>query len=127
MQMWAQAARWRCVLRRYEREVHAHALLSEATEGGGGQSVVHVRDAYSDVDFGAPAPVRARGCVLASVPPTSAPGLGRPLPHLRRDWGSPLPRLRRDFCAGVPELAGHRYCTVMPDGERTLQVPVSTP
>jgi hypothetical protein len=31
------------------------------------------------------------------TPATSAPGLGSPLPHLRRDWAHPCPHLHRDW------------------------------
>ena len=44
------------------------------------------------------------------TPSTSAPGLGSPLPHLRRGLGSPLPHLRRDWAhliaTSAPGLAG---------------------
>ena len=35
-------------------------------------------------------------CSPRAPPATSAPGLGSPLPHLRRDWAHPCPHLRRD-------------------------------
>jgi hypothetical protein len=65
--------------------------------------------------------------------PTSAPGLGSPLPHLRRDWarpshicagtglppptsapglGSPLPHLRRDWARPSHICAGARYAAL---------------
>ncbi len=39
-----------------------------------------------------------------SSTPTSAPGLGSPLPHLRRDWAHPLPHVRRDLLLAGPHL-----------------------
>ena len=36
--------------------------------------------------------------------PASAPGLGSPLPHLRRDWAHPLPHLHRDRARPLPHL-----------------------
>ncbi len=67
------------------------------------------------------ASLRLADCVEAdrsAVPATSAPGLGSPLPHLRRDWGSPPPHLRRDWassCAkratGVSQACHSRACS----------------
>ena len=39
---------------------------------------------------------RLLGNETGRTPPTSAPGLGAPLPHLHRDWARPLPHLHRD-------------------------------
>ena len=39
-------------------------------------------------------------CVQAGhglTPPTSAPGLGSPHPHLHQDWAHPFAHLRRDW------------------------------
>jgi hypothetical protein len=37
-------------------------------------------------------------------PPTSAPGLGSPLPHPHRDWAHPLPHLHRGWAHPLPHL-----------------------
>ena len=40
---------------------------------------------------------RANAPPAGLTPPTSAAGLGSPLPHLHRDWARPLPHLRPDW------------------------------
>ncbi len=37
------------------------------------------------------------------APPTSAPGLGSPLPHLHRDWAHPFPHGHRDWARPRPQ------------------------
>ncbi len=48
-------------------------------------------------------------CICAGTgrtPATSAPGLGSPLPHLRRNWAQQLPHLRRNWAQQLPHLSG---------------------
>jgi hypothetical protein len=50
---------------------------------------------------------RGNFCICAGTgltPPTSAPGLGAPLPRLHRDWAHPRPHLRRDWAHPLPHL-----------------------
>ena len=55
----------------------------------------------------------------ALAPATSAPGLGSPLPRLRRDWGSPVPHLRRDWgSAWLPVPSGMRRRSFVRGGAR---------
>ena len=60
------------------------------------------RSADDVITWGAtPAAARSRDRHLCSrdglAPPTSASGLGSPLPHLRRDWARPQPHLHWDW------------------------------
>jgi hypothetical protein len=69
------------------------------------------------------------------IPATSAPGLGSPLPHLRRDWAHPLPHLCtgtgltpahlcRDWGLTLPtSTAGTVHCTRLPHLHRRLDEP----
>jgi hypothetical protein len=54
---------------------------------------------------------------LGLTPPTSAPGLGSPRPHLRRDWAHPRPKLRGDWAHPSQICAGTR-CSLAEAAER---------
>jgi hypothetical protein len=79
------------------------------------ETLVALLQARSMTSLNAAEP-QSRGCTGTGLtPPTSAPGLGSPLPHcprtgphrlphLRRGWAHPLPHLRRDWAHPLPHL-----------------------
>jgi hypothetical protein len=85
-----------------------------------------------------PHAVRAIPTAVGLAPPTSAPGLGSPLPHLPQewvrhchtctgDWGRPLPHLRRDWARHSHICAGTRPVPDDAEADRRAADPQANP